>query len=168
MQKYLLILIFSFSCNSIDSGIELNEIKLGSKDLVKDKVMLVIDEYYNFNTKHIKDGRNYIIIAKSINKRNGNTREVDWEEIDKLIIFFEDKYEIELKPFGGIKKAPPGNFKLEAHTEYIPDGYKAVKEGVEYRINGAAATMWAENLDKFPSYYLVITDLELEKIHANE
>jgi len=162
MLKYLLILIFIISCNSADSGIELNEIKLGSKDLVKDKVMRVVDKYYNFKTRHIKDGRNYMLIAKAINKRNGNIREVGWEEIDKLIVFFEDKYKIELKPFGGI------TFKLDANTQYIPDGYRIVKEGIEYRINGPAATMHVKNLDKFPSYYLVITDLGLMKIHKKE
>ena len=160
----LSILSFSFSCNSVDSGIELNQIKLGDKELVKDKVMLVSGFYYNFNTQNLEDGRIYRINARSTNKRNGNLREVGWEEIDKLIVFFEDKYEIELKPFGGLSKT----IDAKSDPDYIPDGYKAIKNGIQYRIFDLASSIVFQRLDKFPQYRLVIEDLELIKIHEKE
>lgn len=170
---FILILGFSLlcimGCNTKNQHIDLRGIKLNTKQKVEDNVMTINGKYFLFNTRNLNNGRIAIIIAKAIkHKEDKDFRFITYREVDNLIISVQNKYGVELEPFGGLRREINGSGYNTPVVRYYPEGYQAIKDGVEYRINGINSTYGSDAFTGFKSLYLVITDLKLSEIWDKE
>ncbi|MFK5878499.1 MAG: hypothetical protein QM478_03270 [Flavobacteriaceae bacterium] len=174
MNRAIFILILGFSlafivgCNTKNQHIDLKGIKLNTKQKIEDKVMTINGKYFLFNTRNLNNGRVAIITAKAIKHKNDEDfRFVTYSEVDDLIISIQNKYGVELVPFGGLNVSEGSHYNVPDGS-YYPGGYKAIKDDVEYRINGINSSYGSNAFKGFKSLFVVIKDLKLGEILDKE